>query len=190
MPRRDAVLCGVLSHESSHQKMQRELGDFLSQHSGVCNPSSFRCLSASTTCHAIWRIVFSFFHPIFYSILHSCVRSVKKVQWILYARDSSWAPTRGVMIPRLESIPEDFHHFSEIYDSNSNSCKKRFLYCTGIDSGYWNWLKNLIFIMVMIPIPIPIPEKNGIITPVMVIERMWSSVHYNRQPLLGIDVHI
>ena len=121
-------------------------------HSGT-DPSSFSFVTASSSCHAI-------FHPIFYSILHSCVRSVKKVQWILYARDSSWAPTRGVMIPRLESIPEDFHHFSEIYDSNSNSCKKRFLYCTGIDSGYWNRFQNSISIMDMISVPIQIPEKN------------------------------
>jgi len=49
--------------------------------------------------------------------------------------------TRGVMIPGLESIPEsDSHHFSEIddFNSNSNSSKNLFLYCTGIDSGYWN----------------------------------------------------
>ena len=71
------------------------------------------------------------------------------------------------MIPGPESIPEsDFEHFSEFHDSNSNSnsCKNRFLYCTGIDS------KIQYFVMAMIPIPIPIPEKNGIITPMVV----WS----------------
>ena len=43
--------------------------------------------------------------------------------------------TRGVMIPGLESIPEsDFEHFSEFDDSNSNSRKYQFFYCTGIDA--------------------------------------------------------
>ena len=45
---------------------------------------------------------------------------------------------RDVMIPGLESIPEsDCHHFSEI-DSESNSSKKQFLFCTGI--RYLSWL--------------------------------------------------
>ena len=48
---------------------------------------------------------------------------------------------RGVITPTPESESEsDFHHFSEIFysDSNSNSGKKSIFYCTGIDSkiGY------------------------------------------------------
>ena len=43
--------------------------------------------------------------------------------------------SRGVMNLNLESESEsDFHHFSEIVDSNSNSDKNQFSYCTGIDS--------------------------------------------------------
>ena len=71
---------------------------------------------------------------------------------------------RGVMIAGLESIPEsNFHYFSEIDDSDSNSSKNRILHCTVIDSGYWNRFQNQIFIMVMIPIP----AKNGMITPLI-----------------------
>ena len=53
---------------------------------------------------------------------------------------------RGVMIPTPESESEsEFPHFSESIDSvfNSNSGKNRFLYCTGIDSGYWNRFRVL-----------------------------------------------
>ena len=40
------------------------------------------------------------------------------------------------MISGLESIQElDFEHFSEMDDSDSNSSKFQFLYCTGIDSS-------------------------------------------------------
>ena len=61
------------------------------------------------------------------------------------------------MIPTPESESEsDFYHFSEFVDSVSS--KNRFLYCTGINSGYWNQFQNRIFM-------IPIPAKNGIITP-------------------------
>ena len=75
---------------------------------------------------------------------------------------------RGVMIPGLELIPQsDFHHFTEIDDSDSNSSKNRFLFCTGIDSEYWNRVQIRMFIMTMIPILIPIPAKNGIITPLV-----------------------
>ena len=75
---------------------------------------------------------------------------------------------RGVMIPTPESESEsDFPHFSESVDSvfNSNSGKNRFLYCTGIDSGYWNRLKNR-----KCTIPILIPAKNGIITPLVCMQ--------------------
>ena len=63
---------------------------------------------------------------------------------------------RGVMIPGQESIPEsDFHHFSEIYDSDSNSDSSNnpYFYCTGIDSGYRNRVKNGVFIMAHHGIP-------------------------------------
>ena len=45
-------------------------------------------------------------------------------------------PTRGVTIPGLES-ESDFHHFSWINDSNSNSSINIFSYCTGINSVTW-----------------------------------------------------
>ena len=76
---------------------------------------------------------------------------------------------RGVTIPGLES-ESDFHHFCGINDSDSNSdsSKNLFSYCTGIDSGIG--INSGIGIdskmdSIAIPIPIPIPEKNGIVTP-------------------------
>ena len=68
--------------------------------------------------------------------------------------------SRGVMTPTPESESEsDFHHFSEIveYNSNSNSGKNWFSYCSGIDSGYWNRFQNWIS---MIPIPIPAKTES------------------------------
>ena len=63
------------------------------------------------------------------------------------------------MIPTPESESEsDFYHFSEFVDSVSS--KNRFLYCTGINSGYWNQFQNRILM-------IPIPAKNRIITPLI-----------------------
>ena len=58
----------------------------------------------------------------------------------------------------------DFHHFSEIFDSDSNSGKHRFSYCIEIDSRYWNRFQNRISM-----IPIPIPAKKGIITPLQFV---------------------
>ena len=75
------------------------------------------------------------------------------------------------MTPTQESESEsDFHHFSEIYDSNSNSGKNRFSYCTGIDSRYWNRFQNRISM-----IPIQIPAKNGIITPLVLMRITYES---------------
>ena len=88
--------------------------------------------------------------------------SVFHLTYILYLLFCS----RGVMILGPESIPEtDFEHFSEFGDSESDSSKNIFLYCTGIDSK--------IRYLIMAMIPIPIPEKNGIITPLFCSTRIW-----------------
>ena len=58
--------------------------------------------------------------------------------------ETQWFLTIDVMIPGISvtgidsGIGLDFHYFSEIVDSNSdsNSGKNRFLLCTRIDSGY------------------------------------------------------
>ena len=75
---------------------------------------------------------------------------------------------RGVTIPGLESESEsDFHNFLGINDSNSDSdsSKNWFSYCTGIDSKMDS---------ILIPIRIPIPVKNGIVTPLIWIRYIGS----------------